>query len=70
MIRGLYRDGDGNAKWVFIVPRAPGILEEFKTEATYEALGGQPVYADLPTKAEYEAANAQDSVVTYPVSPV
>jgi hypothetical protein len=55
MTRGLYVkiDPDGT-EWVFVEPSGPAIKEEFKRRVTYEGLGGEPPFDDLPTKAKYD----------------
>ena len=57
MARGLYRDGDGKNEKAFVEPPNPGV-EEFKWRATYDALGIEPPFDDLPTKEQYEADHA------------
>ena len=61
MTRGLYRGDEPGNEWAFVEPRAPGVIEEFKARDTYIALGIAPPFEHLPTKAQYEAENAQRS---------
>ena len=63
MVRGLYReanpnDESGRSDWAWIEPRGSVPIEECKTRGVYDALGGQPPFDELPTKAQYDAANA------------
>lgn len=58
MTYGLYRDGSAENERAYVQPTVPGVVEEFKWRATYEALGIQPPFDQLPTKEQYEAKHA------------
>ena len=58
MTRGLYRKTEpGGVEWAWVEPSGPELIEEFKTRDTYDALGGEPPFDQLPTKAQYDAEN-------------